>query len=83
MDTDAFDTALPARFQQLAAVGQGVGDAFDHQYHVFQLLALAAQVLGLFGVVPDIGVFGKAAYFFQTVFFTVVVKDTPGCQCCG
>ncbi len=25
MDTDAFDTALPARFQQLAAVGQGGG----------------------------------------------------------
>lgn len=25
MDTDAFDTALPARFQQLTAVGQGGG----------------------------------------------------------
>ena len=68
--------------------GQGVAhpviELVDQQLPLlFQLLALAAQFLRLLGVVPDIGIFGQAGNFFQTVFFTVVVKDTPGYQCCG
>jgi hypothetical protein len=33
--------------------------------------------LGALGVVPDVGVFEFAAYFFETLALGVVVKDTP------
>jgi hypothetical protein len=33
--------------------------------------------LGTLGVVPDIGAFEFAVYFFETFDFAVVVKDTP------
>jgi len=39
--------------------------------------ALAAQVLRVFGVVPDAGVFEFAVYFDQTIMLMIVVKDTP------
>jgi len=42
------------------------------------LRTLAAQGLGAFGVVPDIGVFELALDFFQTLTLGVVVKETPG-----
>jgi hypothetical protein len=41
------------------------------------LRALSAQRLGLFRIVPDIGIFQLAAYLFQPVFLAGVVKDTP------
>jgi hypothetical protein len=37
----------------------------------------ASQVLGLFRVVPDVGVFELAAYFFEAVTLCSIVKDTP------
>jgi len=42
-----------------------------------QLGAFAAQFLGAFRVVPDVGDFQLAAYFFEAVFLFRVVKDTP------
>jgi hypothetical protein len=42
-----------------------------------QLGALAAQVLGIFRVVPDVRVFEFAVYFDQAISFLIVVKDTP------
>ena len=39
--------------------------------------AFAAQCLGAFGVVPDVGAFQLPVYFFETLDFAVVVKDTP------
>ena len=57
-----------AHFEQLGAVADHGADLVDHQHHVFQLFALAAQFLGALGVIPDIRVFGQAGYFFQTVF---------------
>ena len=35
------------------------------------------QLLGVFGVVPDIRAFQLAGYFFEAFFLDVVVKDTP------
>jgi len=49
-------------------------DAVDD---LFQRGALAAEVLRPFGVVPDVGAFQLAVYFFQALDFGVVVKDTP------
>ena len=51
--------------------------AVEHQHHVFQRLAFAAQFLGAGGVVPEIRRFGQAADFFQAVFLYRVVKETP------
>jgi hypothetical protein len=39
--------------------------------------AFAAQVLCVFGVVPDVRVFEFAVYFDQTIMLVIVVKDTP------
>jgi hypothetical protein len=63
--------------QQLAGFAQAffqTGDAVDV---LFQTGALAAQGLGVFGVVPDIGVFQLPVYFFQAFALGFVVKDTP------
>jgi hypothetical protein len=46
-------------------------------HHLFQGGALAAQVLGAFGVIPDVGLFQFAGYFDQAFVLGVVVKDTP------
>ena len=42
-----------------------------------QTRALAAQILGALRIVPDIGAFEFAVYFFQTLVLDRVVKDTP------
>jgi hypothetical protein len=61
-----FDRSAQAFFQ--------AGDAVDV---LFQAGALAAQGLGVFGVVPDVWAFQLAVYFFQALALGVVVKDTP------
>jgi hypothetical protein len=45
--------------------------------------ALAAQVLRVFGVVPDVRVFELAVYFDQAIMFVIVVKDTPEWSGCA
>ena len=39
--------------------------------------AFAAEVLGALRLVPDVGVFQFAGYFFQALALDRVVKDTP------
>jgi hypothetical protein len=39
--------------------------------------ALAAQILRVLGVIPDIGVFEFAVNFDQPIMLMIVVKDTP------
>jgi len=51
-----------------------LADAVDG---LVQQRAFAAQGLRARGVVPDVGAFEFAVYFFQTLFLGVVVKDTP------
>jgi hypothetical protein len=65
------------QFQQFAGLGQAIQDRGDAAHGLFKVGAFAAQVLGVFGVVPDIRVFQFPGYFFQTLFLGVVVKDTP------
>jgi len=66
-----------SQFQQFGGFGQPVEDGGDAAYRLLEAGTLAAQGLGVFGVVPDIGVFQFPGYFFQTLFLGVVVKDTP------
>ena len=42
-----------------------------------QLRALAAELLGVLRVVPDVRAFQLAVYFDQPIMFVIVVKDTP------
>jgi hypothetical protein len=44
---------------------------------VFELAAFLAQRLGLFGVVPDLGVLEFAEDLGQSFLFGFEVKDTP------
>ena len=48
---------------------QGVDD-------IFQRFFLAAQILGMLGVVPDVGVLEFGVYDQQAFSFGLVVKDT-------
>ncbi|NIJ70649.1 hypothetical protein FHY09_003126 [Xanthomonas sp. 60] len=65
------------QLQQLARLGQAIEDAGDAAYGLVQQRALAPQVLGVFGLVPDIGIFEFPRYFFEPFLLGVVVKDTP------
>jgi len=47
-----------------------------HLHHVFQAFLFAAQVLGVLGVVPDVGVFEFGVDYMQALRFVIVVKDT-------
>jgi hypothetical protein len=38
---------------------------------------LPAELLGFFGIVPDVGVFQLPAYFLEAVTLRLVVKGTP------
>jgi hypothetical protein len=44
---------------------------------VFQAGALATQVLGVRGIVPDRRAFQFAGYFLEALAFGFVVKETP------
>ncbi len=65
------------QFEQFAGAGQAVGHAADAVDDLLQRGALAAQRLGALGVVPDVGAFQLAVYFFETFDLGIEVKDTP------
>jgi hypothetical protein len=57
---------------------------FDQpQYHTFQHLAFAAQILRPFGILPDSGIFGEFGNFGQPFLLAVEVKDTSVIQRCA
>jgi hypothetical protein len=65
------------QIQQLAGFAQAFLQAGDAVDVLLQAGTLAAQGLGVFGVVPDIRVLQLPVYFFQALALGVVVKDTP------
>jgi hypothetical protein len=65
------------QIEQFAGFTQAVFQAGNAVDVLFQAGTLAAQGLGVLGVVPDIRVFEFPVYFFQTLALGVVVKDTP------
>lgn len=74
---------LDRHVQQVAGVGQAAGQVVQGFHHLRQLGALAAEVLGVFRVVPDVGVFELAVYFDQAIMLLIVVKDTPEWSGCA
>jgi len=44
---------------------------------LLELSALAAQLLGTLGLVPDVRSLELQRYFFESFFLVVVFKDTP------
>jgi hypothetical protein len=49
----------------------------EHIDDLFQAYPFASQFLGLFRVIPDIGVFQLADDFGQAFILGIIVKDTP------
>jgi|TARA_B100001059_G_scaffold26987_1_gene21678 hypothetical protein len=64
-------------FEQLAGVSKAATHLIKGADNLGQLGALAPQVLGTLGFIPDARVFQLALYFGQTITFVIVVKDTP------
>ena len=64
-------------FEQFARAVQALGQVADAVDGLVEQRAFAAQGLRARRVVPDVGAFEFAVYFFQTLFLGVVVKDTP------
>ncbi len=73
----AFITFLDSHVEQVLAVGQAIGQLVQGLDDLRQHGALAAQGLGVLGLVPDGSVFQLAVDFDQAVMLVIVVKDTP------
>jgi len=65
------------QLEQFGGLGQPVEHVGDAADGLLQQGALASQGLCALGIVPDVGQFQFAVYFFKTLFLGVVVKDTP------
>ena len=63
--------------EELRGIGDGIRGAVDLLELSGKLGALAAELAGLIGVLPDGGVFQLADYFFEPFFLVVVLKETP------
>jgi hypothetical protein len=63
--------------EQLGGVGDGFGGAIQLFELRGELGALATQLAGLVGVLPDGRVFQLAAYLFEAFLLGVVLKETP------
>jgi hypothetical protein len=63
--------------EELERAGDAGPDAVEPLGDRGELRALAAEGLGLVGVVPDLRVFEFAAYFGEPLALAVVLKDTP------
>ncbi|GGA00749.1 hypothetical protein GCM10011408_22130 [Dyella caseinilytica] len=66
-----------SHFQQFASVGKAGADAVDAADDGVQAGAFAAQFLRARRIVPDVGTFQFATYFFEALTLGGVVKDTP------
>ena len=73
----AFVTLLDRHLQQFGGIVQAGTQVVQRTDDVRQGCALAAQILGPLGLVPDAGVFQLALYLGQSITFVIVVKDTP------
>ncbi len=61
-------------------IPQALGQLVEGGDEFVQTRPFAAQFLGAFRVVPDLGTLEFAVYFLETLALGVVLKDTPGGQ---
>jgi hypothetical protein len=78
-----FVVLILRELEQLVGVGDGFRGVVELGELGAQACALAAQLLGLVGLVPDAGVFELAADFFEPLFLAVVLKETPSARWCA
>jgi hypothetical protein len=69
--------------EQLAGVLQAVGDLVEGADDLLQAGALAPQLLGLVGRIPDRGVFELPAYLGEALALEVVLKGTSSALHCA
>jgi hypothetical protein len=73
----AFIALGSGQLQQLFGATQTIGEAADAVDDLVKLRAFLAELLRTLRVVPNVGIFEFAAYFFEAFALGVVVKDTP------
>nr|BFD39890.1 hypothetical protein FFPRI1PSEUD_13890 [Pseudomonas sp. FFPRI_1] len=73
----AFVFFFDGHVQQVAAIGQTTVQLVQGLDDLGQRSALAAQLLGVFRLVPDTRIFKLAIDLGQTLMLLIVVKDTP------
>jgi hypothetical protein len=69
--------------EQLVRIRDGFGGVVELGELGAQACTLAAEFLGLVGLVPDAGIFELATDFFQPLFLAVVLKETPSASWCA
>jgi hypothetical protein len=65
------------KLQQLAGIIEAVRDAIKAIHELAQARTFAAEILRALRIVPDVGAFEFAGYFFETFALDRVVKETP------
>jgi hypothetical protein len=70
-------TLLHRHPEQVAGVGDALGELIDGADDALELRPLAAQRLRPLGLAPDLRVLELAQYFGQAFLLAGVVKDTP------
>jgi hypothetical protein len=68
---------LDGQIEQIARLGQALGQAADAADDAFEARAFLAEVLRALRVVPDVGMFEFAGDFFEPLGLGLEVKDTP------
>jgi hypothetical protein len=63
--------------QKIVGFDESVVELDDGIYNALQPGAILTQALGLFGIVPDLGVFELTLHLFETLALGIDVKDTP------
>jgi hypothetical protein len=78
---DGFEGGIVAvcrgEVEEFAGIGDAGAQFGEGAHHFFEGFLFTAQVLGVFGVVPDRGVFQFRVDDLQAFRLGVVVKDTP------
>ena len=70
-------TFFSSQIQQILGIHQAAVEAIQCQHHAFEVHALLADSLCLFGIIPERRVFKLTHHLFEAFFFQVIVKDTP------
>ena len=68
---------LDSEIEQFTGIRQPTPQVVQRQHHALEFDTLATDGLGLFRLIPQRRVLEFAQDLLQTLFFQVVVKDTP------
>ena len=69
--------------EELRGVVQARGQTLEAADDVVEELLFLADFLGVFGVVPEVGILDLTVHFFESARFAIDVKDTPEVRSAG